>query len=251
MLTSVKNPTIQHIRKLQVQPRYRRKTGLFVIEGARLVGECLASGVRPETMLYSGKVDEGLLDNVRESGVDLLEVSDAVMQAAADTQTPQGIIAVVAQLALSLPEVIRFTVILDGVRDPGNVGTILRTATAAGADLVILGPGCADPFAPKVVRAGMGAHFRLPVRLLDWKDILNLSSGLNMYMADARGEIAYTDADFSGPVGLVIGGEAHGAGKAIEMLHPKGVSIPMPGGTESLNAAVAAGILMFEVVRQR
>ena len=251
MLTSPKNPTIQHIRKLQAQARYRRETGLFVIEGARLTGECLGAGVLPELVLYTESLVSDLPAAFESRGVETLMVSDAVMQAAGDTKTPQGILAVVPQSGMDRPAQTRFAVILDGVRDPGNVGTILRTASAAGADVVLLAPGCADAFSPKVVRSGMGAHFQLPVRTMEWAQIGSWTEGLTLYLADARGEEVYTSADFRRPVGLVIGGEAFGAGAAVEVLKPRGVRIPMPGGVESLNAAIAAGILMFEVVRQR
>ena len=156
MLTSSKNPTIQHIRKLQAQARYRRETGLFVIEGARLVAECLAAGVLPETLLYTESLASDLPQAFRAKGVAPVLVSDPVMQAAGDTRSPQGILAAVPQSTYAVPEKVSFAVVLDGVRDPGNVGTILRTASAAGADVVLLAPGCADPFSPKVVRAGMG-----------------------------------------------------------------------------------------------
>jgi TrmH family RNA methyltransferase len=122
---------------------------------------------------------------------------------------------------------------------------------------VLLPPGAADAFAPKVLRSAMGAHFRLPILSLEWPEIEAAlkppapAAGLNIYLADAKGEIEYTQADFRSPAALLIGGEAAGAGSQAAQLADQRVHIPMPGGSESLNAAIAAAILMFEVVRQR
>ena len=141
--------------------------------------------------------------------------------------------------------------VLDGLRDPGNLGTLLRTAAAAAVDAVLLTPGSADPFQPKAVRAGMGAHFKIPIRALDWPEIGEALAEMPVFLADSAGETDYSAADLSGPLALVIGGEAHGAGEEIEAFNPVRLRIPMPGGMESLNAAVSAGIMIYEVLRQR
>ncbi|MCB9135059.1 MAG: RNA methyltransferase [Anaerolineales bacterium] len=254
MLTSPKNPTIQHIRDLQARPRARREHGEFVVEGVRLVEEALAARLTPHTLLYTpdvGPRGETILAGFRTLGVEATPVSDAVMQAASDTQTPQGLLAVLPIQPRPLPPAPNFVLILDGVRDPGNLGTILRTAAAAGVDAFLLPPETADPYAPKVIRAGMGAHFRLSIHTLSWNEIQTVTRPLSVFLADARGEKTYTETDFTRPLALIIGGEAHGADAALQTLHPTSLRIPMPGNTESLNAAIAAGILMFEVVRQR
>ncbi|MGE5123438.1 MAG: TrmH family RNA methyltransferase, partial [Acidobacteriaceae bacterium] len=156
---------------------------------------------------------------------------------------------------LPLPAELDFLLILDGIRDPGNLGTILRTAAAARIQAVLLAPGNVDAFAPKVLRAGMGAHFRLPIHQLGWAHIEQLLAGspggMRIYLADAAGGIPYTRADFRTPLALLVGGEAAGAGHEAFSLASEKVQIPMPGGSESLNAGIAAGILLFEVVRQR
>jgi RNA methyltransferase, TrmH family len=254
MLTSSKNPTIQHIRNLQTHPRARREAGHFVVEGVRLLEEALAAEIRPQTLIYTsniGERGEKLLAEYRTLGVEPILVSDTVMQAASDTQTPQGILAVLPIQPRPLPTTPNFVLILDGVRDPGNLGTILRTAAAAGVDALLLPPETADPYAPKVIRAGMGAHFRVPIHSLTWDEIRTITTALPIFLADAGGNSTYTKTDFTRPIVLIIGGEAHGASYEIQSLHPTSIRIPMPGGTESLNAAVAAGILMFEVVRER
>ena len=130
---------------------------------------------------------------------------------------------------------------------------MLRTAASAGVDIAYLPPGNADAFAPKVVRAAMGAHFRLPIRLLPWDEIHTLlaTSEVKAFLADVQRGVTYTQADFHSRVAIIIGGEAQGAGKAARELASERVHIPMPGGMESLNAAAACAVLLFEVVRQR
>jgi RNA methyltransferase, TrmH family len=150
-----------------------------------------------------------------------------------------------------------FILVLDAIRDPGNLGTILRTAAAAEVQGVILASGCVDPFSPKVLRSAMGAHFRLPLLVLDWTEIEALlklgrtQPGVKIYLSEAESSLTYTRADFRSPAALIIGGEAEGAGMEAQRLAEERIHIPMAPGIESLNAAVAAAILMFEVVRQR
>jgi RNA methyltransferase, TrmH family len=140
--------------------------------------------------------------------------------------------------------------ILDAVRDPGNVGTILRSARAAGVDAVFCAHGTADPYNDKVVRAGMGAHFAVPLRVASWEMIADALHGISrVYLADARGEVVYTRADWSHPVALIVGGEAEGASDAAKKIATARVSIPMRGGAESLNAAMAATVLLFQAAR--
>jgi TrmH family RNA methyltransferase len=260
VIKSPKNPTIQHIRRLQSRPKSRREAGQFVLEGRRLVADALDAGRVPDEVLYSSAAESEVFDLLERcraltkgTGQRLIPtpVSEAAMQAASDTQTPQGILAVLQIASLPLPQQPTFLLILDAVRDPGNLGAILRTAAAAGVEGVLLGPGCADPFSPKVVRAGMGAHFRLAVHSLPWEAISAASGGLQLFLADAGASLAYTAGDFRPPCALIIGGEAHGPGAAAKKLPATGLHIPMPGKMESLNAAMAAGILIYEVLRQR
>jgi RNA methyltransferase, TrmH family len=254
LITSSKNPTILHIRQLQARARIRRETGQFVVEGVRMVEEALLARVSPLTIIYTpdvGERGEKIIAGFRDLGNSPVLVNDTVMKAASDTQTPQGVLAVLPISPRPLPTSPNFVLILDGMRDPGNLGTILRTAAVAGVDAVLLPPGTVDPYAPKVIRAGMGAHFQLSIHSLDWEEIRATTGSLQVFLADASAASEYSETDFSGSLALIIGGEAHGASGEIQMLHPTPVRIPMPGGSESLNAAIAAGILMFEVIRQR
>jgi len=268
MITSLQNPRIQLVRKLQSQAKARRAANAFVVEGVRLCEEALQSAWPVSLVLHTADLSaRGLkvVEGLAALGAELEQVSPEVMKSASDTETPQGLLAVLRlpHTSPALPEPPDFLLIPDGVRDPGNLGTILRTAAAAGVQAVLLPPGTTDPYTPKVLRSAMGAHFRLPLYSLDWEALCAYLSPTRhqvapaIYLADASGGQAYTQADLRRPLALVIGGEAAGAGAEMAALAQARLHIPMPGGAEldrpveSLNAAVAAAILLFEVLRQR
>jgi TrmH family RNA methyltransferase len=186
------------------------------------------------------------------NGVDVEEVSTSLMKSLSETETPQGILAVLELAQLPLANSPDFVLIPDQIRDPGNLGTLLRTAAASGVQAVLLPPETTDAFAPKVVRAGMGAHFRLPIHSLNWEEVAQVVklAGLQVFLADMEGQSCWK-ADLRQPVALVIGGEADGASESARKLAHQKISIPMSGNVESLNAGVAGSVLMFEVVRQR
>ncbi len=258
MISSLHNPRIQAVRKLQSQAKARREQGEFAIEGVRLAEEALRRGWPARLVLYTAQLDRRGMDVVAGfagKGVPVEEVSRTVMAAISDTETPQGLLAVLELDSIPLPPHHDFLLILDGVRDPGNLGTILRSAAAAGAQAVLLAPWCVDVWSPKVVRSAMGTHFTLPIHSLAWTEIENIvhlpAAPLHVYLADASGEVSYAEADFVSPLAIIVGGEASGAGIQAAAIADARVYIPMPGGSESLNAAVAASLLVFEVVRQR
>ncbi len=256
MLTSTKNPRIQHIRRLQSSARLRRSDQLFIIEGIRLAEEVLLAGFNPVAIYHTediGPRGQEIITTFKSRGVEITLVTPHVLQAASDTKTPQGILIVMPVFHLPIPGDTNFIIILDGIRDPGNLGTILRTALAAGVGVVLLASDTVDPFAPKVVRAAMGAHFRLPIYPMDWDQIQEISESHNLinYLADSSGGQPYDQLDFHSPLALIIGGEATGAGREAREMNPIRIHIDMPGKTESLNVGTAAAILMFEVVRQR
>ncbi len=255
-LTSLDNPKVKYMRALQARARNRRKEAAFVAEGVRLLEEALQTDWGTQFVFYTADLDaraHQVVEGFTQKGVEALPVSPAVMRAVSDTQTPQGVLAVLPMTPLPMPDQADFVLILDGVRDPGNLGTLLRTALAAGCDAVWLPPGVVDAYSPKVVRAAMGAHFRLPIQFLSWDEIRARAAALalTLFVADSTGGPSYTRADFTRPLGLILGGEAHGAGEQAWALNPQGVHIPMPGRAESLNAAIAGAILLFEVPRQR
>jgi TrmH family RNA methyltransferase len=226
-----------------------------VAEGVRLVEEAVAVDWPMSFVVY----DETLSDRGREiiAGLDskpeveCFEIPPDLMAGISDTEMPQGILAVMKQQPIPLPDRPTFIILADQVRDPGNLGTLLRTAEAAGAEGVILTPGTVDAFSPKVVRAGMGAHFHFPIHALPWEAIHTTLSGLPVYLATAEANLPLWEADFVQPCVLLLGGEAFGATPMGEALATDRVSIPMAGRAESLNAAMAGGILIAEVLRQR
>lgn len=256
MITSLKNDRVRLVRALQERRRVRQRERRFVAEGIRLCEEAARAGFRPHFVFYTDQArkDEralALLSRWEQENVPCEEVSPEVMEACSDTETPQGLLAVVPIPEIPLPKSPTFLLILDRVRDPGNLGTILRAAWAAGVDGVVLASGTVDATNPKAVRAGMGAHFHLPILAADWEEIPRLVEGFRVYLADARGKALYTEVDWTGPTALIVGGEAEGAGDRARALAKATVAIPMAAGVESLNTAMAAAILLFEAVRQR
>ncbi len=261
MITSRQNPKIQAIRALLGRARERQQSGTFVIEGVRLAEEAAASGWKVSEVFYSEQLSARGKEAVQkfgEIGAEIEQVSPEVMAALTDTETSQGVLAVLPLPSYRLPAQLDFIVIADCIRDPGNLGTIMRTAAAAGVQAVIAAPGSADPFAPKVLRAAMGAHFRLPVVEMDWPAIGAFihkpapgGKPLRVYTASAGTGTVCWQADLWEPLALVIGSEAEGVSAEARALAHTDLQIPMPGASESLNAAIAAAILIFEVVRQR
>lgn len=254
MIESAHNPKIQRVIKLLKRSRERRKTGLYVLEGVRLVEEAYQSGMMPESVFYQPELDERgqqLVSGFKTARVPVWEVSPNVMQKMSGTETPQGLLAIMPMQSCPLPQQASLLVVLDGISDPGNMGTILRTSLAFGADAILLTPGCVDIYAPKVVRAGMGAHLRLPVHSVAWSDLADILSSFNIILAEANAPKIIADLDLRQPVALVIGSEAHGLSKQARNLGGTPARIPMPGNMESLNAAIAASVMLYEVIRQR
>ncbi len=256
-ITSPHNERIKLVRALQTQGKTRRERGLIALEGVRLVADALAAGATPEFVLYASEAIEpekpgaALLQTLAASGVACFEVPPALLSHAAETQTPQGMIAVVPVPRLPISDRINLVTVLDGVADPGNLGAILRTAAAAGVDVVMLAPHCVDPFNPKALRSGMGAHFRVPILRAGWPEIEQRCAGLSLYVADAEGATPYCSIDWTQSAGLIIGGEARGADSEAWRLSGGSIAIPMANASESLNAAIAAGVILFEIRRQR
>lgn len=255
MITSVKNPRIKEVRLLQSRPKARRDAGVFVVEGIRLAEEAIAAGWRSHLCLYTPDLNprgSAILEEMRAAGTHVEPVAEHVMKAVSDTQSPQGLLLVIEQQTLPLPHHLQQLLVLDHIQDPGNAGTLLRTAAAAGFDAVLLTEGSVDPFSPKVLRAGMGAQFRLPVVTLTAAEVVELCRlrQLTIWTASVdTGDSCY-ETDLSSALAIVIGSEAHGVGAPLQAVSRK-LHIPMPGGGESLNAAVAGAVLMFETVRQQ
>ncbi|MGQ9594837.1 MAG: TrmH family RNA methyltransferase [Anaerolineae bacterium] len=257
-ITSLANPKVRWARSL-LQGRSRRREGRFLIEGLRLVEEALRVGSIPTLAFFSptlgttprGQVLLQALQALPEARERILPASEAVLQSLSDTVTPQGIVAAVP-FPQPPPGPPGLLLVLDQLRDPGNLGTVLRTAWAAGVEEVWLPPGTVDPYNPKVVRAAMGAHFRIPLRSrVRWDEVAARAPGRPIWLATAQGGTPYDQVDWRVPCILIVGGEAEGASPEAEALATGRVHIRMEQGVESLNAAVAAAVLLFEARRQR
>jgi len=263
MITSSQNSKIKLVRALLGRAKERREANAFVVEGVRLVEEAETGDWRFQFVLYDEFLNErgkSLVERLTSRGVDVEKVSENLMQSLGETETPQGILAILQfsqlptlrQAQDGVPNSPNFILIPDQIRDPGNLGTLLRTAAATGVQAVLLPPETTDAFAPKVLRAGMGAHFRLPIHPMKWDEIgqMSKSANLQMILADIDGQSCW-ETDLRQPLALIVGGEADGASDEGRKLATQKISIPMAGNVESLNAGVAGSVLMFEVVRQR
>lgn len=264
-VTSLENPTVKYVRALSKR-RERQRERAFVVEGARLLSEALNAGAAPRMVLMArdllgeGEAQDRLLIRLTELREDVnrhmrvLEVTPQVMRAVSETETPQGIVAVFA--FPEHPEPVTGTpliVVADGVRDPGNLGTMLRTALGAGVTGFYTTSATADLYNPKVVRAAMGAHFRLNLRSnVGWEMLDEALDGCDaVWGAEAGGETVYSAADWSLPSALIVGNEDRGISPEGRARCTGALAIPLSGGLESLNAAIASAVILFEAARQR
>ncbi len=255
MISSPQNPKIKLARALTRRSKERREADAFLAEGVRLVEEALAANWPFRSVLYSDELSRRgmeLVKGLQEKQVEVEKVESRLLQSLSETETSQGILAILELTDLPIPNLPTFLLIPDTLRDPGNLGTLLRSADAAGVQAVLIPPETTDAFAPKVLRSGMGAHFRLPIQTMTWEEIRRISelAKLTVYLADMDG-LSCWETDLRQPLALIVGGEAEGASEPARKLANAFVRIPMAGKTESLNAAVAGSVLMFEVVRQR
>ena len=256
MIESTANPIVKYVRRLQADRRFRQREQAFVVEGSRWLSDLLRKKAAIRELFYTREwharpEHAALLAQLPPEAVAPRPVSEAVMAAMSDTVTPAGMLAVVAFVDLPWPERPTFLLILDRIRTPGNLGSICRTAAAAGVQGVLLTPGTVDFYNPKVVRGSMGAHLSLPVAETSWAEMAQWTSGMQVWLAAAEGGQIYHTINWQERSAVIIGSEAAGAGDRAGTLATGRVSIPLQRATESLNAAVAAGILLFEVVRQR
>jgi len=256
VISSTANDQVKYVRSLH-RRRIRHRERAFVVEGLRAIEEGISAGIQPAFLFHTVAVldlprAQTLLSQVAAQGARIRAVSTAVMTAMADTVTPSGILAVFPMRQTSIPDPLAWALVIDSLRDPGNLGTILRSALAAGVELVLTTPGTVDAYSPKVVRAAMGAHFRLNLETSQGPSaIQRILRGLNVLLATPGEGTPYWQVDWCAPTALLIGGEAEGVGAETEGLATDYVTIPMREGVESLNAAVAASILLFEASRQR
>lgn len=253
MITSVQNPNVKYIRRLQMEKRFRRRENEFVVEGSRWLNELVTLSHPLHFVFYTEAWQQNAdhFDILQQVLVPAQAVSDEVMAAMSDTETPPGVLCVGHVAPRPLPKQPNFLLILDSVTTPGNLGTILRSATAAGVDGVLLSPGCVDAYNPKVLRGSMGAHLRLPVHELSWVEIEEIVTGMAVWLTAVSDATDYTTINWKAPAALIIGNEARGVGDEAKRLANGRLTIPMYNDTESLNAAIAAAVILFEAARQR
>ncbi|HLB64508.1 MAG TPA: RNA methyltransferase [Anaerolineales bacterium] len=255
MITSTANPKVKWVRALQLKRKAREEERLFVVEGIRLAREAVAAGVPARLVMHTETLDargRGLANSLARLGAEVELVSESVMAACSDTDTPPGLLAVVERPDLPFPQALTLALVADGLADPGNLGTTLRTALAAGAQAFFLAGDTVDPFNPKVVRGAMGAHFHIPIRKLAAGEAAAALAGLHVWLAEAaEGGIPYYAVDWRAPSAVIIGSEAGGPGALTRELAADRTHIPISPASESLNAAVAAAVILFEIARQR
>ncbi len=248
-ITSAGNPQIKLAAKLR-RRRQRQAHRLCLLEGMRLVQDALTIGADFHSCFITAAAANAQPDLAAQlqRACPLYLIPPKILDKISETVSPQSIVAVTAMPELPLPAEAALSLILDGVQDPGNAGSLLRTAAAAGVDQVLFAPGCVDPFNGKVLRAAMGAHFRVPIRALqDWAA---LPAGQTLYVASAEGAIRYDEVDWGEPSALVLGSEAHGVSSQMRE-RAAAVAVPMAAATESLNVAAAGAVMLFEAARQR
>jgi len=259
MITSVKNTKITMVRELLSAKKHRKQTCSMVVEGVRLAEEALTAKTAIHLCLFSDRISERgkyIVREIQALSVDTEKVSADLMDRISDTRTSQGILLIVSFPDIPLNDQADPVIVLDNIRDPGNMGTILRSAAALDMGLAILTPGTTDPFSPKVMRAAMGAQFHLPIRWMNAKDIRKFCKDsnkpeLSILLTDASSTKNCWEMDLCKPVCLIIGSEADGISAEIKDIGDDSLSIPMGSLMESFNAAVSSSILMYEIKRQR
>ena len=267
MITSTSNAQIKYIQQLMKKAKIRRENGVFVVEGIKMFREA------PEDRIVKVYASSGFLsipenrESLKEKGVDpegelFEEVEDKVFKNLSDTVTPQGILCIIRQKSCPLSYMLQteetgrvpLFMILEDLQDPGNLGTIIRTAEGAGVSGIIMSKGCVDLYNPKVIRSTMGSVYRMPVLSVESiPDILPQlrAEGVRTYAAHLKGQNSYDRENFKEKTAFFIGNEGNGLSEELSAQADCLIRIPMAGQVESLNAAMAAGILMYEASRQR
>ena len=258
MITSTSNQRIKEIVQLQKKNRARNTEGVFIVEGIRMVREI------PEDKLKALYVTEEFYKKHKAElpgNVKPEFVTPTVFSYISDTKTPQGVLAIVWQNKYTLADILKkgtekkeMLLVLDNLQDPGNMGTILRTAEAAAVTGIIMSSDCVDVYNPKVIRSTMGSVFRVPfVYVENVTDVIRQMKehGIRTYATHLAGELAYDEPDYRTPSAFFVGNEGNGLRDQVAELADTYIKIPMAGQVESLNAAIAATVVMFEAGRQR
>lgn len=259
---------LKELLKLKTK-KGRKEKKRFLVEGKRFLKEALESNWMAELVLFSEifertSDEKSFLNEIKKKGIEIIPAKNQIIKSLSDTVTPQGIIGVVQKkefisqeafaLKKTLTKEISFILALDSVHDPGNLGTLIRTADAAGVELVLLSEDTAELYNPKVLRSTMGSIFHLPiVEDVNLKNSIPFlkKDGFKIFASEVKAGKLYDQLDYSGKVCLIIGSEAEGIDKKLVEISDELVKIPMYGKAESLNASVAGGIILFEMARKR
>lgn len=243
-----------------LEKKHRDRQGKYIVEGVHLVQEALRSGADVECVAYDSAlgVPAELKEDAQQAGQgEWVAVSAAIVAKCTEARTPQPVFAVVRKSAAKIGDILRvehaLVAVLDGVQDPGNVGTIIRAADAAGAAGVLIGRGSADIYNPKTVRSTMGSLFHLPIVEGDLTELLPQAreASAKIVSTSLQAQQNCYEADYRGATWFVFGSEGSGVSPEVEAFVDEAIIIPMPGQAESLNVAMAASVLLFEAVRQR
>lgn len=265
MITSTGNPKIKQLVQWQTKAKERRKDGIFVAEGIKMLREAPADWIRDIYLteeivnkLTASEIeqDRQLWDKIGKTGYEV--VTEEVMKKAADTQTPQGILTVLNRPAYSLEQILSKSeglyILIEDLQDPGNLGTILRTAEGAGVDGIIATKSTVDIFSPKTIRSTMGSIYRMPFIYVETlQEVIQKmkEKGIKTYAAHLDGQVYYSSFSFIKGTAFIIGNEGNGLRKETADLADSYIKIPMEGQVESLNAAIATALLIYEAHRQR
>ncbi len=259
-ITSAANPLIKLARQLATRRRARYRERQFLLEGERPIATAIEHGTRIQTLIVDEErredINPELLAAFMEAADRTVTMPAALFLSFTDTEHPQPLAAIAGMPDISLPEDSTSIVCLDALRDPGNLGTIVRTAAAAGVDGIALLPGSVDPFNPKVVRASAGLVTAMPIRAYPTLEAVveacfEAPEDVAVVAADASGTVDYRDVHWEKPVVVVVGNEAAGLGEHTSLATGQRVRIPMADGVESLNVSAATAILLFEMRSQR
>jgi TrmH family RNA methyltransferase len=260
-ITSRDNPIFRQLVKLKGSAKQRRTTGQTLLDGIHLINAYNLGLGRPKNLIVSesgcenAEIKHLLAEQATKANADVVVLSDTLFNEISSVTTPTGVMALIS---IPAPEAIpmhkskseSFCVLLEAIQDPGNVGSILRSAAAAGASEIYLSEGCADAWAPKTLRAAMGAHFL--VRIYERSDLVEVARAFNgkVVASTLKAKNSLYRMRLTGPTAFVFGSEGAGLSEAVLQASTEQIIIPMPGGTESLNAAAAAAVFFFERARQ-
>jgi TrmH family RNA methyltransferase len=255
LIRSRDNPFFKELVKLSGSARQRGKENLTLLDGAHLLAAYLDAGMMPQRILLNGSAsrDDEIASLLERAGdVPVTQLDDKLFAELSELKTPTGILALVGIAQPAVPVAAAgFALLLEDIRDPGNLGSMLRSAAAAGCDAVFLSAGCADAWSPKVLRAAMGGHFALDVHeRQDLPGVAKAFPGM-LLAASLQATHSLYDCDLRGTVAFLVGNEGAGLSEDLLDLATRQITIPMPGRVESLNAAAATAICLFEAVRQR